>query len=222
MYRVGVISLVGYRAWTDGLGDDREWIIQSVQSGLHGILSAEAAALGAHAIPLRYDYMLVLDPGTEPDGVRRIASALAPVAPTPVAVSAACAPTPLEAQARASSSPALYESCAPDPLAAVHMDLDDASSRTRRDSAYGVFEDALRLLCEASRRASSLGGLAQYLGGDNVIAFLPLGALREFMEFVEGLEGVKAGVGVHRAPREAVALAAANLRRIRSSRRGGR
>lgn len=144
MYRVGVLRLVGYREWTEELGDDREWIIQVVQSSIYGLVSSEAAAIGARGIPLRYDYMILLDSGAHPDGLRRVAASASSIAPTPVAVSAACARTPLEAQRAASADPEVYESCASDPIAVVHMDVDDISSRTPRDSAYSTFEEILR------------------------------------------------------------------------------
>lgn len=221
VYRVGVLRLLGYREWTEGLGDDREWIIQVVQSGIYGLVSAEAASVGAHVMPLRYDYMILLDSGAYPEGPRRIASAASSVAPTPVSASVACAPTPMDAQRVASADPGVYEECTPDPVAAVHVDVDDISSRTQRESAYATFEEVLEIVLAATERASSLGGLVQYLGGDNLIAFLPGSSLDEFLEFVRGLEGVKAGVGVHRIPREAVALAARDLRSIRASRSRG-
>ncbi|WP_174448248.1 GTP cyclohydrolase IIa [Conexivisphaera calida] len=221
VYRIGVLRLLGYREWTEGLGDDREWIIQVVQSGIYGLVSAEGAAIGAHAMPLRYDYMILLDSGAYPDGLRKISSAASSVAPTPVSISAACAPTPMDAQRIASADPGIYEGCASDPIAAVHMDMDDISSRTQRESAYATFEEVLGIVHAATKEASSLGGLVQYLGGDNLMAFLPRDSLDEFLKFVRGLEGVKAGVGVHRIPREAIALAARDLRSIRASRSRG-
>jgi GTP cyclohydrolase IIa len=218
MYRVGVLTLQGYRAWTDSIGNDREWIIQMLQSGIYGLVAAEAASIGGHVIPLRYDYMLILDPGFDQEGLRKIALSASSMSPTRVLMSAACSHTLLEAQARASADPGVYDSCIPDPLAVVHLDVNDISSRTPQESAYATFEYMMRMFCDVMNAAKSLGGLAQYLGGDNIAVFLPKGSLSKFMKYARELQGVKAGVGVHRSPREAMALAARALRSLRALR----
>ena len=72
-----------------------------------------------------------------------------------------------------------------------------------------------------TRLANKYGGIAQYLGGDNVLVLLPDEGYQEFAEEAVKMFNVKVGIGVARLARTAMKLSSRALHDIRESRSEG-
>ncbi len=221
--RISVVELIGYREWTESLGNDREWRIQIIQSRLYSMLQHVASRAGGFALPLRYDYMLVVSSNMGPDRHKEMLDELLSIAPTPVRIASACGPTPREAEARASEllrglEPNMhaYEECGEEEyVATAHIDINDFTRRTSYKDIYDTYKTILDLLGRLYKGIGGLGGLVSYLGGDNVAAFIPGSGVERLAEILD--EDLKAGVGIAPTARRALRLAAEALHEIRMS-----
>ncbi len=223
--RVSVVELVGYREWTERLGPDREWFIQVSQSETYARAQRVAAKAGAHILPLRYDYMLVLASSIDETQHREIIEEIKDAAPVPVRASSACDNDPLSAESRAwmllsklSPGDVFFSACDGEEMVAIaHVDIDDIMEETRRNGAVKTYNKVIDLLHKLATSVEKWGGLAQYLGGDNVLVVLPPSSYREAsMELLSVRPGLKAGIGVSRKARTALQLAADALHEIRT------
>ena len=226
--RVSVVELVGYREWTEKLGPDREWFIQVSQSETYARAQRVAARAGAHILPLRYDYMLVLASSIDESQHREIVEEIRDAAPVPVRASSACDRDPLAAESKAwgllsklGPGSVFFDECDGEEMVAIaHVDIDDIMEETRRNGAVKTYNKVIDLLHKLALRVEEWGGLAQYLGGDNVLVVLPPSNYKEVSaELLSVRPGLKAGVGVSRKARMALQLAADALHEIRT--RGG-
>ncbi|MCE4615454.1 MAG: GTP cyclohydrolase IIa [Aeropyrum sp.] len=221
--RVAVVEQVGYREWTESLGDDREWMIQSLQSEVYSAAQREASKHGGFVLPIRYDIMLILSSGLSHRQHASILSTITSMARVPVRMSSSCGETPLDAVERAwkllaeSSGNLVYEECGIEEMVAVaHIDLNDVTKLTRIVGPVIAYYEVVDIVSEITRKAQRLGVLVQYLGGDNILAVLPP---RESIEnIVKELivrSDLKAGVGVSKKARDSLAMAAHALHEIR-------
>jgi GTP cyclohydrolase IIa len=237
--RLTLVELRGYREWTESLGEDREWVIQAAQSRVYRAAQEEAKEHGAFIIPLRYDYMVILSSGVEESSQRSIVKAVAEASPVPVRAASTCSRDPIEALrmaqrllARVGPGGLEVEACdgpGSEWAAVAHVDVDDITEATWSTSAYDAYLSVLRLHHYLAEEAAAAGAVVQYLGGDNILVILPpeepLGVTTRLLSSLEGLLGgvsLKAGVGVSRTPRAALALAARALHDIRSGASKGR
>ncbi len=224
--RIAVLEQVGYREWTESLGSDREWVIQGIQSSLYHGVQRVASELGGFVLPLRYDYMMILGSGLDPGEHELILGVAEKHSPVPVRMASACAYTPLGAEAAASRrlrgiEPGSlgYTRCPRrEAVAVAHIDVNDFTAITMSTSVYRTFWLVRRLLLRLHASLARHGGLVSYLGGDNVVAVLPVNdagkAVQEILD-----DGLKAGLGISGKAREALRLAAEALDTIRKSRR---
>lgn len=227
--RIAVLEQVGYREWTESLGSDREWLIQETQSHLYHGLQEEAAEIGAFVLPLRYDYMIMLASSLSMGEHERLLRRASSLSPVPVRMASSCALTPLRAEARASSrlrrlAPGTYgySRCpGPEAIAVAHIDVNNFTFITLSTSTYKAFWHVRKLLLRLHSILARRGGIVSYLGGDNVIAVLPVDEAETMIgEILD--EELKAGIGVASRAREALRLAAAALDNIRKSRVKGK
>ena len=223
--RVAVIEQVGYREWTESLGSDREWLIQVMQSRVYRAGQEAATEVGGFLLPLRYDIMLLLASNLSKSDVRLVHDAVAKVAAVKVRTASSCASTPLEAVDRAwrlltalPPGEIEYEPCRDSEAVAVaHIDIDGITRLTRELGPLKTYYLVLNTIYRVKGEAEKLGAIVQYLGGDNLLAVLPLSRdpVEAASKIVEG-EGLKAGVGVAFKARESLALAAEALHKIRT------
>ena len=224
--RIALIEFVGYREWTEELGNDREWIIQAKQSRLYMEVQQAAAEYNGYVMPIRYDYMIALVPNVDERGIERLLNAARANSDVPVRIASSCGATPLQAEERAWNMLAetepgsySYEPCNGVEYSVVaHIDIDDITSITRSQGVTTTYYMVIDLLHSLARKAENHGSIVQYLGGDNILALLPpVGYPSIVEELVEG-NGykVKAGVGAAPTARTSLALAAAALHDIRS------
>lgn len=226
--RIGVIEQVGYREWTERLGDDREWMIQSLQSEVYAAAQKEASKHGGFVLPIRYDIMLLLSSGLDEESHRSVLEVVSSLSEVPVRMASSCSERPLDAVAEAwkalQSGDGMfqYSRCGGEEYAVVaHIDINNVTHATRLKGPVETYYDVVSLISGISRKAVDKGAIVQYLGGDNILAVLPLlGDVESLTRALLVRGDLKAGVGVARKARDSLALAASALHDIRSGSAG--
>ncbi len=219
MPRITVVELYRYREWTESLGSDREWIIQDQQTRFYNLLQKVSSKNNGFAIPLRYDYYIVLANNISRSVHEEIHTILSSTSPVPVRIVSIPHPYPLTAQLLATSILAsttksfIYRGGVEDPVVIVHMDIDGITQLTYETSIYESYVSILEFLANVANTVLRYGGITGYLGGDNIVAILPYTIYREYLEILP--DYVKAGVGVSESPRKALELATKALDDIR-------
>lgn len=218
---MALLELVNYRAWTELLGPDREWRLQAEQASVYREAQLAAARVGAMAVPLRYDYIAVLASNVGPEELSSVAEAVRSVAPVEVRWASGCGPTPADAVRRAFES--LRGRPAADPCGAEisivgQVDLNDVTGLTERTDPLRAFEAVQEVLAAVRATVAPRGGVAEYLGGDNILVVYPVEGFEDLARRVSLVSNVKVGVGVARRPRAASELATRALDEIRSRR----
>ncbi len=222
---LGVIEFQGYREWTESIGSDREWRLQITQSRIYLTLQEAAARVNGFILPLRYDYMLLVASGLSREAVEKVYHAAMGVSPVPVSMATACGASPRDAVARAwehlGAGNGLYlgERCKEDYVVAAHFDINDITRRTRRQGLLDTYTTVLSLIARLQEEAHRRGAVSQYLGGDNVLALLPLDNYKDIISDMISLEDLKVGVGIASSSRKALTLAAEALHQIRTGER---
>ena len=223
MIRVALLELVGYREWTESVGDDREWMLQKTQSLVYATIQDAAARRKGFVMPLRYDYMLILASGLDRDDLQEVLEAAADVSPVPVRMASTCMYTPAGAvdeawrRLRELGEGGLYygECSEPEYTVVAHLDINDITQMTSQVGVLRTYNAMLRLLSKMAEKAFEMGAIAQYLGGDNILAVLPEKGYRVVAETLAGLDDLKAGIGLSVTPRRSLELAAKALHAIR-------
>lgn len=204
------LKLTGYREWTETLGFRREHIIQQVQAELHKRAWAEYTSVEALPHQMRYDYLLVYANNISPRVLIEKAKSLQEISPVPVDHCIGRGATPLEA----------YESCdeAGDtksgPAVVGHLDIVNSTRHTERMGAYDVYVVVGELLNKVNSICRGLGCLAFYLGGDNVMIFLP-DVRTGYILYDQIYIDVRLGIGVAEKPYAALAKATEALDSMR-------
>jgi GTP cyclohydrolase IIa len=224
--RITVLEQIGYREWTEGLGSDREWLIQRVQAELYLALQDVATKHGAFSMPARYDYMLILSSNVGYEALVEMLDVARSYSKVGVRMASSCDLNPVDAEARAFKLLAkteigglTYTSCPGEEVVAIaHLDLNNTTGATAYEGVTRSYHRILSLLGRLATVAESGGGVAQYLGGDNILVILPP---LNYISLAERLvkEGdLKAGIGVSKTAREALRLAARALHDLRLAR----
>lgn len=213
-----VIELVGYREWTESIGDDREWVIQSTQSQISRALHSIVKDWEGAALPLRYDYEIVILPYWTDLGKfsEELVRGLEGIVPTPIRLRYCCGPIPdsLDNCSGAVSG----KGCGADEVAVAHADINFFTEMTSYKGFYGAYVTALKLVANTASLLVN-DAIVQYLGGDNLAAVTSPHKLGKVLDVILSFSGVKVGVGISPSPRRAFEAAARSLREIRE---GGR
>ncbi len=227
--RLALIELVGYREWTESLGEDREWIIQYAQADTYRRLQHAAANLGAFVLPLRYDYMLVVSTGLSQNEHMLILDEVRLSSRIPVRMVSISGETPRliveEAYKLLDSVPLGTLKFLPgnDGLSVMaHVDINGITGQTRREGLINSLLVIWEVISKVSRVAYEHGGVAQYLGGDNIIVLLPDSNYEDFATDIVNKTDVKVGIGHAKRPRKAMELAARALHMIRAGEVSGK
>lgn len=219
---LALVVLKEYREWIESLGYDREWRVQSTQSGVFRRLVLTYSGIGAFSYPLTHDsYVVVLNSVDLPDFV---AATRVLEKDSPRGLSVHLGSGEDYVRALSSAKPVnLYSddlrlSMAKGGLSIVaHVDINGYRAKVLEKGWLETWRRVTMLTREIDDLALSMGGLAFYAGGDNVIAFLPTRkALDSFVEKLEFNE-LKVGVGIAPKPRRALELAARSLDRLREA-----
>ena len=221
--RIALVELVGYREWTESLGHDREWIIQAQQASVYSSLMVAASEMGGFVFPLRYDYLLVVSTGLGRRAHERLLDTVRLVSRLPVRMASVPGGRPREAVLEAQrvlhdvEPGVLHFSEGDDGITVLaHVDINNISARTRAEGLPGSLLVIHELVSGIARLADRYGGIAQYLGGDNVLVLLPDENYEGFASNAVDMFDVKVGIGISRAPREAMKLSSWALHKIRS------
>jgi len=227
--RIALVELIGYREWTESLGHDREWIIQAQQATVYRSLMVGASRYGGFVFPLRYDYLLVVSTGLDRRVHERLLDTARLVSRLPVRMSSFAGPMPREAVLSAQralqgveAGELHFEEGDDGVTVLAHVDINDISKRTREEGLPGSLIVIHELVSGIAKLADRYGGIAQYLGGDNVLVLLPDSEYEGFAwEAVEAFD-VKVGIGVAVRPREAMKLSSWALHKIRAGEEQGK
>jgi len=213
-----VIELVGYREWTESIGDDREWVIQSTQSQISRALHSIVKDWEGAALPLRYDYEIVILPYWTDLGKfsEELVRGLEGIVPTPIRLRYCCGPIP-DSLDNCSGSVS-GKGCGADEVAVAHADINFFTEMTSYKGFYGAYVTALKLVANTASLLVN-DAIVQYLGGDNLAAVTSPHKLGKVLDVILSFSGVKVGVGISPSPRRAFEAAARSLREIRE---GGR
>lgn len=223
MPRITIIELYRYRYWTEKLGFDREWIIQSSQAELYSTLQKLFSKNDGLLIPLRYDYYLGLSNTISRERHEEIFTAISTSIPVHVRMVSIVHEYPSTAQLLAtyylasSTKNFIYIEGNEDPNVILHIDVNNITKLTYGTSIYETYTLTMKFFTEVASIAYRYGGLAGYLGGDNIIAILPLNSYKEFVNSLP--DYVKIGIGISIKPRKAMELATKALDEIRRGRK---
>lgn len=204
------LKLIGYREWTETLGFKREHIIQQVQAEIHRRAWAEYTSVEALPHQMRYDYLLVYANNVPLQALVGKVKSLQEISPVPVDYCVGRGTTPLEA----------YENC--DDMkdtrgvSAVvgHLDIVNSTRQTERMGPYDVYIVVGDLLNKINSICRGLGCLAFYLGGDNIMLFLP-DVRTGYMLYDQIYIDVRLGIGIAEKPYSAFAKATEALDTMR-------
>ncbi len=222
MPRITVVELYRYRYWTETLGSDREWIIQSKQAEIYSLLQKLFSRNNGFVIPLRYDYYIALSNGISREVHEEIYTAVSSDCPVTVRFSSVPHKYPLTAEIIAtkklafSTSNFIFIEGEESPIVVLHIDIDDIMRLTYETSIYETYLMTMKLYTNVIDVALRHGGIASYLGGDNIVAILPEDTYMEFIGILP--EYTKTGVGIDYSPRRALELATKALDDIRRRR----
>lgn len=224
--RITVLEQIGYREWTESLGFDREWTIQESQARLYEELQSVSAKAGGFALPLRYDYMILLTSNIAPEVHAELLEVARKHSRISVRLASSCGVSPLEAEVRAlkllsSTEPGgfTYESCrGVEIVVMAHLDVNNITGMTREVGVIRTYHSTINMVSRLSTVIEKNGGIIQYLGGDNMLVVLPTVNYVPLLESLVNKENLKAGVGAAKSAREALKLAARALHDIRSNR----
>lgn len=224
--KVFLLELHNYREWTELLGEDREWKIQGVQHFLSYKLMDRVSQLGGVLLPLRYDLFLILADGIGNRDLTSLFRYAVRLSPVMVKGCLGHGMNPVEAQVEANECLQVTEpgklglgNYEDSPVAVVHYDLNGFRDLTARTSMYHAFVEVQKLFLDVTLRTYKLGGITQYLGGDNIVTFLSPEDVDGALNVVSRESNVKAGVGIGFTPREALRNATRALTEIRRERK---
>ncbi len=224
--RITVYELVGYREWTESLGGDREHIIQDTQARIYSNLQRFLSSKQAFLLPLRYDYMIGITSSVREAVIKESLRVLEGYSPVPVRAVSVSDKSLQDAVKKATimlskismNSLKYIGSCENECVAAIHFDVNDFTSYTSKGfSVYDTYVYVMDLFALLSKTILELDGILQYLGGDNIIAFINPAKVDLASNIIKDLKSIKAGIGLARTARKALELAAEGLDSIRKS-----
>jgi GTP cyclohydrolase IIa len=221
--KVFAIRLHHYREWTETLGYDREWKIQKTQAKLSFFVNLLSSRIWAFPLVTRFDNLIIISDGVRNKALSFLFNRLKKYSPVPLKGCLSFGDTLREAEENASrcvnelSPQEIWLEDYPDSkVVAVHADVDSFTEFTESTSIYTSFKRSMDVMVELQRRVYSMGGLLQYLGGDNFMMFLGENQIKNLLSEIP--EGLKLGIGICNNPRCAVARSTEALTRIRESR----
>lgn len=216
MHKVALIILKGYREWTESLGPARERIIQKTQARLQARLWAVFTSIGALPHHFRYDISIALINNIGDRLVEKAIRKLREISPVDVEFCLGSGPTPYGA----------YRNCGMEgaggwgEAVVSHLDVINSTYITKNNGPYQLYTDVISLLNLLSRRCRDVGCMPFYLGGDNIMLFLP--NVEAIWRLLDGIETpLRVGVGVSKRPYRAFIKATEALDQLRARGAGG-
>lgn len=221
MVKIGILRLLNYESWISSLGYDREHIVQAEQHKLLRALYKRGAEIGAFTIPLTQDIIVLILNSVELRKFLMIVKALTKSSPVSFRVMVGWGETYPEAFIKTINPEVLMHSELRELTVVAHADLNGYYDLLKEQGIYRTYETIIDFVEEFRRLTHSLGGIASYLGGDNVLAFLP--DIESTKTLITRLsaenKNIKVGIGIAFTPRTAITLAAKALATLREKKR---
>lgn len=203
------LKLIGYREWTETLGFRREHIIQQTQAELHRRIWAEFTSLDALPHQMRYDYAMVYSNNVPAESLIAKVKSIQEAAPVPVDYCIGRGRTPLEAYERCGDG-----STEGGPAVVGHLDIVNSTRQTEKRGSYDIYIVVGDLLNKINSICRGLGCLSFYLGGDNIMIFLP-DVEAGFQIYDQVYIDVRLGIGIAERPYQAFTKATEALDSMR-------
>ncbi|AWR97182.1 GTP cyclohydrolase IIa [Acidianus sulfidivorans JP7] len=220
--KIFLIELRNYREWTESLGYDREWKIQETQHELSKYINKIVAKYNGFLLPLRYDFFLIIADGISNQNLLDIYNKISTISPTKAIACLGYGKTPLEAEQNAfqciHKNSQVLEDFPDELVTACHFDIDSFTELTIRTSAYTALMNFNNIYNKISNEIYKLGGITQYLGGDNFIAFIDYSKISDIIKITDETDKIKVGIGVGPNARIAMENATKALEEIRKTR----
>jgi len=150
-----------------------------------------------------------------------VAKSITKLSPTPIKAMVGYGKSYREALTKVGNPEMLISSELNEQTVVAHADLNGYYTLLEKQGIYHIYKKVTVLIGKFRKITHKIGGVSTYLGGDNVLAFLPNTESIKILMDQFSAKNVKVGIGIAYTPREAVALAAkalANLRRKKSRR----
>ena len=233
MIQTTVVKISGYGPWTLTLGYDREHQVQMLQSSLYAKMQSLFAEKGCLVFPNRYDEFVVASNGLDTAGHRAIQDEMHASFEVTLDMHAGVANTPYQANLMAHRSRVndTFLSRAPDAdddddIIIMHMDVENLTSRTTRESPYDISVRILNLYQAMAGYFVKRQSLSFFMGGDNFMILSSESAKADAEKFVQHIQesqgiALNCGIGRGRRARRAAALATRSLDMIRDMRHAG-
>jgi GTP cyclohydrolase IIa len=220
--QAGLVQIDEYGPWTVSPEPRRETDLQSLQASLFGEFAALVGEHDGYAFYGRFDNMYAVTNEATPQDYRRFQRRVRNRYPVTVSVGVGAAATPVAALGVASDrlqaaggaqdqerrgALAAGDGATVDtgPVTVAHFDVVDVTgTQTDRRNAVDVTLSMRRATLElATHLRSEHGGLAHFVGGDNVIAVCPdldPAAYKTAIDHVADETGIELQVGIGRGP----------------------
>jgi len=159
----------------------------------------------------RHDFFIVLSTNVDKTLLTSAVGKIAKKSPVPVEYCRGSGETPYEAYLNCGKKIEQHDS----PAVIAHMDIVNSTSITTNNGPLEVYVEILEILNYLTRRCKEVGCLAFYLGGDNIMVFLP--TVESIFEVLRDMRiKVRVGVGEAKKPYTAFVKATRGLDHLRS------
>lgn len=237
MIQITVVKISGYGPWTLTLGYDREYQVQMLQSSLYAKMQRLFAEKECLVFPNRYDEFVVASNGLDMAGHRVIQEDVHASFEVKLDMYAGIGDTPYQANlmAHRSRTNDTFLSKASDTdyddndddITIMHMDVENLTSRTTRESPYDISVRILNLYHAMAQYFVKRQSLSFFMGGDNFMILSSESAKADAEKFVRHIQesqgiALNCGIGRSRRARRAAALATRSLDMIRDMRHAGK
>lgn len=210
MHRVAVLTLRGYREWTESLGPRREHKIQQIQATLHRALWKIFTSIGALPHHFRYDVMIALVNNIPDRSIEAAVAKFSKYSPVEVDFCIGSGGTPYEAYLNCGGVNKHGDTSA----VVAHIDIVNSTHTTKNKGPLYVYTEILTMINALHEKCQVVGCIPFYLGGDNVMVYLPN---PESISKLHLDVPYRAGVGVAKRPFNAFVKATKALDRLRST-----
>ncbi len=203
-----MLELVRYREWTETLGEDREWKIQTFQNGFLAKLHEVSASFNSFVITKDFNRYFFFVDNVDVKGLKGSLYSIE----SPVEVNLCESYGDSVKEAIRNSTLCRKEEGEDEEVVTIHLDY-DYSTKERM-----WWRSISRVKAVAERIARASMGVWYYLGGDNFVVFTNLKGLARAQGELRGLDVIKAGIGIGKTAREALKGSAEALKELRARR----
>lgn len=219
---IALVELIEYEKWITSLGYDREWKVQSFQHEIYSKLYKLIGEVNSFLIPLTFHNMAFITNGLKEQDILNIFEKIKEEFKFKLNLRMYCCSERKLVLALNKASH-LIKNLKPDEckieelgkgyIVSSHLDLNSFLLILDNYKAYQTIQ---KTYLYASSLAEKVGGIAIYLGGDNVVLFSD----EEILKVLQTMKNdeIKIGVGVASNARTSLKLAAKALDKIRKER----